>query len=63
MKQRINISLDAETREKLKELAAGSHQNVSQWITMQVWKEIKEHEKTEKRKKIKENVKNGIHTD
>jgi len=39
MKKRINISLDEETAEKLKELAEESHKNVSQWISDAVWKE------------------------
>lgn len=37
MKKRINISLDEETLQKLKVLAANSHRNVSQWITDKIW--------------------------
>lgn len=39
MRQRINISLEPATAEKLKELAENSHMNVSQWITQAVWKD------------------------
>ena len=39
MKQRINISLDEETANKLKELAMTTHRNVSQWISEKVWEE------------------------
>jgi predicted transcriptional regulator len=39
MRQRINISLEPATVEKLKELAESSHMNVSQWITQAVWKD------------------------
>lgn len=41
MKKRLNISLDEETAEKLKELAKDSHKNMSQWITDKVWEEVK----------------------
>jgi predicted transcriptional regulator len=41
MKKRLNISLDEETAEKLKELAKDSHKNMSQWITDKVWEETK----------------------
>lgn len=37
MKSRINISLDEDTLQKLKEIAAKEHKNVSQWVTDQVW--------------------------
>ena len=47
MKKRVNISLDEETIEKLKELAGQSHRNVSQWITEAVWKEDKTIKKEE----------------
>lgn len=36
MKKKVTISLDEEIVEKLKELADGSHRNVSQWITDKV---------------------------
>lgn len=36
-KQRVNISLDEDTVAALKELAAASHKNVSQWISDAVW--------------------------
>ena len=36
MKKKVTISLDEEIVEKLKELAEGSHRNVSQWITDKV---------------------------
>ena len=42
MRVRRNISIDAETAEKLVELADRSHKNVSQWITDRVWQEAKE---------------------
>ena len=37
MRKRMNISLDPETAEQLKELAEKSHMNMSQWITQAVW--------------------------
>ncbi|MCI6766295.1 MAG: ribbon-helix-helix domain-containing protein [Lachnospiraceae bacterium] len=37
MKKRVNISLDEDTVERLKELADQSHMNVSQWISQAVW--------------------------
>lgn len=52
MRQRINISLEPETAERLKELAESSHMNVSQWITQAVWKnngEDKKQKRTVKR--------------
>lgn len=39
MKKRINISLDEDTVNAIKELAKQSHRNVSQWITDKVWAE------------------------
>lgn len=33
MKERINISIDGEVLEKLKQLASDSKRSVSQWIT------------------------------
>lgn len=39
MKQRINVSLDEDTRITLKTLAQDSHKSVSQWITDKVWEE------------------------
>lgn len=36
-KKRINISLDEDTVKVLKELAAASHKNVSQWVSDAVW--------------------------
>lgn len=51
MKKRINISLDEETIEKLKELAEATHRNVSQWVTEKVWEEAKEYGKPEKKGK------------
>ena len=39
MRQRINISLEPTTAERLKELAESSHMNVSQWITQAVWRD------------------------
>lgn len=41
MKKRVNISLDEETVEKIKELSEKSHKNVSQWITDAVWEKAK----------------------
>ena len=37
MKVRISVSVDEETNEKLRELAAKGHTNVSQWISDRVW--------------------------
>jgi len=37
MKKRVNISLDEETADKLKELAENAHKPVSQWISDKVW--------------------------
>jgi predicted transcriptional regulator len=45
MKKRINISLDEETVEKLKELAEASHKNVSQWISDAVWSDERTRDK------------------
>lgn len=33
MKERINVSIDSEVLEKLKQLASDSKRSVSQWIT------------------------------
>lgn len=41
MRIKVNISLDPETVSKLKELAAASHRNVSQWVTEKVWEEAR----------------------
>ena len=49
MKKRINISLDEETIERLKELAETSHKNVSQWITDAVWSDDKKERIVEER--------------
>lgn len=51
MKQRINISLDMEIAEKLRNLAESSHRNVSQWITDKVIEADKEEPKQEKPEK------------
>ena len=40
MKKRINISLDTDTIEALKQLALQRNTNVSQVITQIVWKEM-----------------------
>lgn len=53
MRQRINISLEPETVEKLKELAESSHMNVSQWITQAVWKDDGKYKK--QRRTVKKN--------
>lgn len=45
MRQRINISLEPATAERLKELAESSHMNVSQWITQAVWKDDDKYKK------------------
>ena len=52
MKRRLNISLDEETAEKLKELAKDSHKNMSQWITDKVWETADGQEKKENKSKI-----------
>ena len=51
MKKRLNISLDEETAEKLKELAKDSHKNMSQWITDKVWETADGQEKKENKRK------------
>ncbi len=51
MKQRINISLDMEIAEKLRNLAESSHRNVSQWITDKVIETDKEEPTQEKPEK------------
>lgn len=51
MKRRLNISLDEETAEKLKELAKDSHKNMSQWITDKVWETADGQEKKENKSK------------
>lgn len=51
MKKRLNISLDEETAEKLKELAKDSHKNMSQWITDKVWETANGQEKKENKSK------------
>ena len=48
MKKRINISLDEEIAEKLKQLAEEEHKPVSQWITDAVVKAMKEEKKERK---------------
>ncbi len=50
MKGKVNVSLDTETIEKLKELAKDSHTTVSQWITDRVWEKSKEKQDSEKGK-------------
>ncbi len=55
MKTRVNISVDVETAEKMKELAEKAHKNVSQWVTDKVWETAKNEEIAEARlKKLKE---------
>ena len=44
MKKKVNVSLDEETVEKLKNLAEASHKNVSQWITDKVWESAENEE-------------------
>ena len=44
MKKKVNVSLDEDTAEKLKELAEASHKNVSQWITDKVWESAENEE-------------------
>lgn len=55
MKTRVNISVDIETAEKMKELAEKAHKNVSQWVNDKVWETAKNEEyeqaKLEKLKK------------
>ena len=48
MKVRISVSLDEETNAKLKELAARSHTNVSQWVTNKVWEASEKEDKKRK---------------
>ena len=44
MKTKVNISLDADTAKKMKELAENSHKNVSQWVSDKVWETAKKEE-------------------
>ena len=44
MKTKVNISVDVETAEKMKELAENAHKNVSQWVTDKVWETAKKEE-------------------
>ncbi|MBR1854069.1 MAG: hypothetical protein IJ794_13165 [Lachnospiraceae bacterium] len=53
MKKKINISVDEETSQKLRELAEKSHKNMSQWITDKVW------ETDEKERRSKGGKNNG----
>ncbi len=48
MKVRINISIDEETNEKLRELAEKKHTNVSQWITDRVWEAAEKEDRKRK---------------
>lgn len=43
-KNRINISLDPETDEMIREFARKGHTTVSQWITDRVWEKVAEEE-------------------
>lgn len=45
MKRRINISLDEDIAEALKELSQSSHKTMSQWITDKIWEEKKKEDK------------------
>lgn len=36
-RERINVSLDSETVERLRQLAKESHISVSDWISLRVW--------------------------
>ena len=52
MKVRISVSLDEDTNQKLKELAAKNHTNVSQWVTNKVWEAAAQEEKAAKRARL-----------
>ena len=39
MKVKVNLSLEQDTAETLKELAQFSHKTVSQWVTDKIWEE------------------------
>lgn len=53
MRKRMNISLDPETAEQLKELAEKSHMNMSQWITQAVWESSNKNK--QQKRKVKSN--------
>jgi len=48
-RERINVSLDSETVERLRQLAKESHISVSDWISLRVW-EYKPQNGTEEKK-------------
>ena len=50
MKIKVNLSLDEDTAKKLKELAAQSHRNVSQWVTDRVWENAGDNTKSTDKK-------------
>jgi len=51
MKKKVNISLDEEIANKLRELAEKEHKPVSQWVTDAVLKADKEQKREENRTK------------
>ena len=57
MKVKVNLSLEQDTAETLKELAQFSHKTVSQWVTDKIWEEKKKEEKEADKKKGKDNGK------
>ena len=48
MKVRVNITLDEETNNKLRELAQDYHTNLSQMVTYLVWEKDKQDKRTKK---------------
>ena len=51
MKVKVNLSLEDDTAEKLKQLAKESHKTVSQWVTDKVWEAEKMREKDNQKEK------------
>ncbi len=54
MKVRINVSIDEETNQRLKELAAKGHTSVSQWVSDRVWETADASEEKDYQKKSRE---------
>ncbi len=48
-RERINVSLDSETVERLRQLAKDSHISVSDWISLRVWDYMTSTETEEKK--------------
>ncbi len=59
MKKRMNISIDYETAEHLRNLADNAHKSMSQWITDAVWEA--EDKSTKLRRIVESNGQNSDH--